>query len=101
MKINLKKYEDKLAHVGAGAIIAFVLFWIISFWSIQMGMYFGFLGAIIAGILKEVYDELEEHGSASIPDFIATWIGGLLVIGSVQIVVLQLEIANKSAWFMP
>jgi len=97
--MNLKKHQDKFAHVGFGAIVAFFFFWIISFWSIRVGMNVGLYMALVAGILKEIWDYLEGK-QWSILDIIATFIGGIMVIGAVQIAVIHYEGLEKASWFI-
>jgi len=69
MKIPL----DKTAHFFAGATIAFAIA------LFTLSPLAGLITAIVAGILKEVYDKYTKRGTPDHLDAIATGLGGLVV----------------------
>ena len=70
--------KDKLYHFIAGFIIC-ILFSIINDPITGIG------GAIVAGVMKECYDQYS-YGKFDVADMIATWIGGAVGFAIVSLV---------------
>jgi hypothetical protein len=69
MKIPL----DKQAHFFAGMAIAFTIA------LFTLSPFAGLITAIVAGVLKEVYDKYTKRGTPDHLDAIATGLGGVVV----------------------
>ena len=66
----MKIEQDKIMHFIAGIIVCFVVALIF-----KNPMY-GLIGAVIAGIGKEVWDYYD-YGKPDFMDCLATWVGGI------------------------
>ena len=64
---------DKQAHFNAGAILAFVTYFVIGYWALL-------LVAIVAGA-KEWYDYTHPNHTPDIYDWVATVLGAIVTLG--------------------
>lgn len=65
---------DKKLHIIVGFLISLLGYYLFT------SLLAGFVLAALAGMLKEVIDKITGKGTPELMDFIATIIGGLLVI---------------------
>lgn len=70
----LRYHADKVAHIFAGQLVGLS--------ALVFGWEIATLLVVLAGASKEVYDRYN-NGTVELADCLATWAGGLLVIGLV------------------
>jgi len=75
MKLNIPK--DKIMHIAAGFVITIIAIYI--FVGMNISPIFGFVTGVIAGILKEAYDE-HIYGGGDFFDFFATALGSVVAV---------------------
>ena len=83
MKQLFGKYYDKALHTIAGiliAIIAITAIKLLTSWSEFTAHVIAFNAVIAAGALKE-FKDWKSYGKADMYDIIATFLGGILIIG--------------------
>lgn len=84
MKLTDLFARDKLLHIAAGAVVA----WLVSLFAAPI---YGILAAFVAGVLKDVvYDRLLKRGTYDPQDIWATALGGVVYSIGGASVLLQL-----------